>query len=263
MEQNLKVVIFCGGQGLRIREVADDVPKPLVCVGGEPVLVHLMRYYAHYGYRDFVLCVGYRSELIRRYFSSQDGARWSTQSNQLILRSAPPAPWRITFVDSGLEASIGQRLLAAREVLADDQVFLANYADGLTDLHLPSYVDRAIATGATATFLAVRPNLTYHFVESEPGGRVVRMGPIASQLWINGGYFVLRRQLFDVLRDGEDLVEEPFRRLLQAGQLRVHQHHGFYASLDTLKDKVMLDSLVATGQAPWQMWRSLEVEARA
>jgi glucose-1-phosphate cytidylyltransferase len=263
MAATLKVVIFCGGQGLRIREVADDVPKPLVCIGGEPVLIHLMRYYAHFGYRDFVLCIGYRGDAIRGYFSRQEGAISGQSPDTILLTLAQPAPWRVTFVDSGVDASIGERLLAARSVLDDADVFLANYADGLTDLHLPSYVGEAISSGATATFIAVRPNLTYHFVESDADGRVVRMGPIASELWINGGYFVFRRELFDSMRDGEDLVEEPFRRLIGAGQLRVHRYGGFYASLDTLKDKVMLDGLVASGKAPWELWRSLPAVLKA
>jgi len=256
----VKVVIFCGGQGLRIREASEVAPKPMVPIGSRPVLWHVMKYYAHFGFTDFVLCLGYKAEAIKHFFLTYSEA----MANDFVLSDGGASVhllrtdihnWNITFVDTGLRSSIGERLRAVRDHLADEELFLANYGDTLTDADLPAIIDRAQEAEVTASFLAVRPNYSFHVVSMRSDGRVRAMHDVRrSDIWINGGYFVLRREILDQLRPGEDLVEEPMQRLLAQGQVLAQQHNGFWAPMDTLKDKQRLESLHESGEAPWQLW---------
>jgi glucose-1-phosphate cytidylyltransferase len=239
----MKVVLFCGGQGLRLREYSDAVPKPMAIIGNRPLLWHLMRYYAHYGHTDFILCVGWKGRVIRDYF------RHNPQNTD-------GTPWNLTFVDSGVRANVGQRLKAAQPYLESEEEFLANYADGLSDVHLPELIDFAHGHGGVATFLAVRPKQSSHVVEVDASGRVCSIERLAeSKTWINGGYFLLRREIFDYMHDGDELVEKPFQRLIAAGQLFSMKHEGFWDCMDTYKEKQMLDDIVARGDAPWEVWK--------
>lgn len=239
----MKVVLFCGGQGLRLREYSDAVPKPMAIIGNRPILWHVMRYYAHFGHTDFILCVGWKGRVIREYFQRNPQTTEST-------------PWNITLVDTGVNANVGQRLKAAQPYLDGDPEFLANYADGLSDLHLPDMIDFAHQHTGIATFLAVKPKQSSHVVEVDPAGRVCSIERLAeSKTWINGGYFVLRREIFDYMHEGEELVEKPFQRLIQAGQLYSMRYEGFWDCMDTYKEKQMLDDIVARGNAPWEVWK--------
>ena len=258
----MKVVLFCGGLGLRIRESDESLPKPMTQIGPRPILWHLMKYYAHFGVTDFVLCLGHRADAIKHYFLNYD----ESASNDFILTrggasvemlSTDIADWRITFVDTGVSANIGQRLCAARQHLQGEEVFLANYADGLSDLHLPSYVERSARSGKAATFLCVKPNLSLHAVSLDKDGRVRRFAAISeTDLRINGGFFVFRQDIFDYIKPGEELVEEPFERLISANQLVAHSYDGFFSAMDTFKDKQKLEELYLSGRAPWQVWRN-------
>jgi glucose-1-phosphate cytidylyltransferase len=256
----VKVVIFCGGQGLRMREVSETVPKPMVPIGTRPVLWHVMKYYAHFGFTDFVLCLGYKAEAIKRFFLTYNEA----MANDFVLTNGGAEvhllrtdihDWNITFVDTGLRASIGERLHAVRHLLHDDEFVLANYGDTLTDADLPTMIDRARDERVMASFLAVRPNYSFHVVSMGTDDRVKEMRDVTrSDIWINGGYFVLRRDFLDQLRPGEELVEEPFRRLFGAGKVLAQRHEGFWAPMDTLKDQQCLETLHEDGQAPWELW---------
>ena len=256
----MKVVIFCGGQGLRMREASEVVPKPMIPVGPRPVLWHVMKYYAHFGFTDFVLCLGYKAEVIKDFFLNYDEAL----SNDFVLSEGGASVhllktdihnWNITFVDTGLQAKIGERLRAVRHLLRDDELVLANYGDTLTDADLPAMIARARDEQAMASFLAVRPNYSFHVVSMGDDGRVREMRNVmGSDIWINGGYFILRREFLDQLRPGEDLVEEPLQRLLPAGKVLAQRHEGFWAPMDTLKDQQWLESLHESGDAPWQIW---------
>jgi glucose-1-phosphate cytidylyltransferase len=262
----MKVVIFCGGLGMRLREAGEDMPKPMVPIGSRPILWHLMKYYAHYGHKDFILCLGYRSDAIKKFFLNYE----ETSSNDFVLSNGGRdielmnrdiSDWRITFADTGINSNIGQRLMAVRNYLRGEDTFLANYADGLTDMHLPSVIERFEAGGKIANFVSVRPNLTFHAVASNPDGGVREIKPVMeTDLRVNGGYFLFRRQIFDYMRPGEELVIEPFERLIAADQLATHRHDGFTASMDTFKDKQGLDELYSKGRAPWEVWRK-EVKA--
>ena len=256
----MKVVIFCGGLGMRLREVGEDIPKPMVPIGHRPILWHLMKYYAHYGHTDFVLCLGYRGDVIKKYFLNYE----ETGSNDFVLTGGGReielmnrdiSDWRITFADTGVNANIGQRLLAVRKYLVGEQTFLANYADGLTDMHLPSAIERFHERGKIGNFVSIRPNLSFHAVAGMPDGRVSAIRPVReTDLRINTGYFMFRSEIFDYMRPGEELVEEPFQRLIAADQLHAYAYDGFTASMDTFKDKQHFDELYAKGKAPWEVW---------
>ncbi len=256
----MKVVIFCGGQGLRMREASDTVPKPMVPIGNRPVLWHVMKYYAHFGFTDFVLCLGYKAEVIKHFFLTYNEALTndfvlSEGGAKVELLRTDIQDWNITFVDTGLNACIGERLRAVRSLLQDDDLFLANYGDTLTDADLGALIERTREAGAAASFLAVRPNYSFHVVSMDADGVVDAIDDVTrSGMWINGGYFVLSAELLDSLRPGEELVEEPFRRLLADGRLLANRHEGFWAPMDTLKDKQLLEALHESGHAPWQLW---------
>ncbi|HET9636071.1 MAG TPA: glucose-1-phosphate cytidylyltransferase [Gemmatimonadaceae bacterium] len=258
----MKVVIFCGGLGMRLREAGDDIPKPMVPIGHRPILWHLMKYYAHYGHKDFILCLGHRADAIKRFFLNYEetGSNDFVLSNggrQIDLMNRDISDWRITFADTGVNANIGERLLAVRRYLRDDEMFLANYADGLTDMHLPTVVERFKREGKIGNFVSVRPNLSFHAVSVRPDGSVAEIKPVMqTDLRINTGFFLFRREIFDYITPGEELVREPFDRLIAAGQLFAHSYDGFTMSMDTFKDKQHFEELWSKGRAPWEVWRS-------
>ena len=260
----MKVVLFCGGMGLRLRELGDIVPKPMVPVGDRPILWHVMRYYAHFGHADFVLCLGYRAGAIKEYFLNhrQTLSRDFVLSHglEMELVSSDIDQWNIRFIDTGVRASIGQRLGAVRRHLENDEMFLANYGDVLTDAPLNELVDDFRSRGKLAAFLSVRPtNYTFHVVRMKDDHLVDRLDNIAdADLRVNGGYFVFRREIFDYMQPGEDLVEAPFRRLAEAGQLVAYRYDGFWAPMDTLRDVSSLESMVASGNPPWAVWQDTE-----
>jgi glucose-1-phosphate cytidylyltransferase len=256
----VKVVLFCGGLGTRLKEHSDTIPKPMVEIGYRPLMWHLMRYYAHFGVKEFILCLGYRGDYIKKYFLNY--VEWL--SNDFEMRSGGREiklfnndidDWTISFVDTGLQSNIGQRLLAVREHLEGEEMFMANYTDGLCDLDLNWYLDYFCRSGKIASFLSVRPSLTFHVVSSDDQGQVTNIQPqTKAGIWINGGFFILKKQIFDYIQDGEELVEEPFARLIEQGQLLTHKHTGFFASIDTLKEKMMFDDMYARGETPWALW---------
>lgn len=258
----MKVVIFCGGLGMRLREYADNIPKPMVPIGYRPVLWHVMKYYAHFGHKDFILCLGYRSDAIKQYFLHYDECvsndfSLSKGGKDLQLFNSDIHDWNITFAETGMHSNVGQRLKAVEKYLAGEEMFLANYADGLTDLSLPRLIEYSREHGKIATFVSAKPNLSYHVVSAGSDGVVNEIKPIQdSTLRINSGYFVLKQEIFKYMQNGEELVLAPFQRLIREKQLMAYEHRGFYASMDTFKDKQQLDDLYARGDAPWVVWNS-------
>lgn len=256
----MKVIIFCGGLGLRLREYSENVPKPLVPIGNAPVMWHLMKYYSHYGHKDFILCLGYKGEAIKRFFLEYHEALssdfvLSDGGRRVDLLSRDFGDWRITFADTGAKSLIGERLRAVREHVKGQEIFLANYADGLSDLDLDRHIDRFVKSNKTACFVSVPPTATCHLVETDNQSRVVRINhAFASNKWINGGYFILRERIFDYINPGEDLVNEPFHRLIQEGELITYKHSGFWACMDTFNERQQLEDLWSKGNPPWQVW---------
>ena len=258
----MKVVLFCGGLGMRLRDHAENIPKPLVRVGNMPILWHVMKYYAHFGHTDFILCLGYQAEAIKHYFlnysecTSNDFVL-SNGGKNIELLNSDIQNWRIHFVNTGARSNIAQRLKLVQKFLKGEEEFLANYADGLTDLPLPDVIDYFHRKGKIGTLVNVRPNLSYHFVSVKNGGTVTAIKDIqGSNIRINGGYYVFKKEIFDYLDDESDLVEKPFQRLIGDGELTTYRYDGFWAAMDTFKDKQLLDDMYAAGNVPWQVWKT-------
>ena len=248
-----------------MREEPRPVPKPMVVIGYRPLLWHLMKYYSFYGHNDFVLCLGYGADVIKEAFLNYN----ECLSNDFVLSGGGKTiellrkdieDWRVTFVDTGQNASVGQRLLRVRKFVENEEIFLANYADGLSDLPLPRMIDFFRASGKVACFVGVTPTASFHQVSLGSDGVVKEIAHIArSGSMINGGFFVFRREVFDYIRQGEDLVDEPFHRLIGEKQLIAYPHTGFWACMDTFKEKQHLEDLHASGRAPWQVWTNSDL----
>jgi len=257
----MKVVLFCGGQGMRLREYSEEVPKPMVPVGYRPLLWHLMKYYAHFGHNDFILCLGHRADAIKQFFLNYEEAVsndfvLTEGGTKKVLLASDIDDWTITFVDTGVHSEIGERLRRVRQHVDGEEMFLANYADGLTDLDLNAYVEECKKRGQIGSFLAVRPPQSYHVATVDERDNAVALGPIAgADLWLNGGYFAFRNEIFDYIEEGEDLVAEPFHRLIADDQLYAHRFSGFWSPMDTFKEKQYLDGLYEAGPAPWALWK--------
>jgi glucose-1-phosphate cytidylyltransferase len=263
----MKVVLFCGGLGLRLRDYADHIPKPMVPVGYRPILWHVMKYYAHFGHRDFVLCLGYRGDLIKQYFLTYNECLsndfvFSQGGKDLKLANSDIHDWNITFADTGINANVGQRLRAVEKYVSGEDLFLANYCDGLTDLNLTTYLEYARKQNTVATFASVRPSLSYHVVRTAASGLVTDIKELTSaDIRINGGLFVFRREIFKYLNPGEELVMQPFQRLIQEKQLAAYEYDGYFAAMDTFKDKQQLDDQYERGNAPWEVWKKANAES--
>jgi len=256
----MKVVLFCGGLGTRIREYPEPVPKPMITIGYRPILWHVMKYYAYHGHKDFILCLGYKADVIKNYFLNYDECVsnnfvLSQGGKELRLMNSDIHDWNITFVDTGIHAKVGQRLKAVEKYLEGESAFLANYSDGLSDLPLTQYIDSFLATDKVGSFLAISPPYSSHVVSFD-GDVVNGVGPISGAgLWINGGFFIFRNSIFQYMRDGEELVEQPFERLIRAEQLGAHKYGGYWSCMDTFKDRQQLDDLYTRGEAPWELWK--------
>lgn len=256
----MKVVIFCGGLGMRMRSGGDSAPKPMMTIGDRPVLWHVMRYYAHFGHNEFILCLGYGARAVKDYFLNYQ----ETHSNDFVLTkggeqiellSSDISEWRVTFVDTGIDTAIGERLRRVRRYLDDDEVFLANYGDVLTDAPLNDLIGRLLATDAAGSLLAVAPQDSFHVVDIGDDSRVAGFTPVARMnMRINGGYFVLRQDIFDYLHEGEDLVMNACVRAAADGRMLAIPYDGFWAPMDTLKERNALEERHRTGNCPWAVW---------
>jgi glucose-1-phosphate cytidylyltransferase len=256
----MKVVIFCGGYGVRMGEETRRIPKPMIEIGGRPILWHIMRYYSMWGHDEFILCLGYKSEVVKQFFLSYNGALLNdfvldrdADSTKLELLSRDLDKWRITFVDTGLNATIAERLKAVEAYLGDDEMFLATYGDGLTDAPLPHVIEAFESSGKMAQFLSVRPQFNAHMVSTDEEGNVLAVKDLStSNIRINGGFMVLRREVLDLIEPGHELVEETFERLIARRELVAYPYEGFFGPMDTIKDRQRLETLNDSGEAPWR-----------
>lgn len=261
----MKVVLFCGGLGTRLKEYSETIPKPMVEIGYRPIIWHLMRYYAHFGHNDFILCLGYRGDYIKKYFLNYDEClsndfMLANGGREVFLYNSDISNWTITFVETGLHTNIGQRLRAVEKYLEGEEVFMANYSDGLSDLHLPQYIDHFYRQNKIASFLSVRPSQSFHHVDYDEDGLVTGIEAIdRGNFWINGGFFVFKRAIFDYIHDGEELVVEPFQRLIAQQELVTYRNPGFWACMDTFKEKRLFDDMHARGEMPWAIWESYDL----
>ena len=256
----MKVVLFCGGLGMRMRDGVSTAPKPMAMIGDRPLLWHVMRYYAHFGHTDFVLCLGYGASAVKDFFLNYD----ETRSNDFTLEGAHRqvklfktdiSNWRITFVDTGLHSAIGERLRRVRRFVEDEEMFLANYADVFTNAPLPDMIARFAATDAVVSLLAVPPMSSHHVVDVGENGLVTQVTPVRDlRQWENGGYFVIRPEIFNHLYENEDLVEDAIVRLVAQGRVLGYPHKGYWSPADTVKERAQLEEMYNRGDCPWMIW---------
>jgi glucose-1-phosphate cytidylyltransferase len=255
----MKVVLFCGGAGMRLRGYADDVPKPMVHIGTRPILWHLMKYYAHFGHKDFILCLGDKGNVIKDYFLNYDESVsndfiWSQGGKKVSLLNRDIDDWTITFVETGALATIGERLKTVEPFLDGEELFLANYGDGLSDLPLTDMLETFRRSNAVASLVLVQPTASFDIVSTGPGGAVTGIRAVnGSDIWINGGFFALRKDIFRHINPGDELVREPFQRLIEKRALLAYTYAGFWQCMDTFKDKQRLEDLNQSA-APWKVW---------
>jgi len=258
----MKVVLFCGGFGMRLHPSTENTPKPLVSVGGKPVLLHLMKYYSYFGHKDFILCLGYKGYEIKKFFLNYDECLsgdfiLSNGDKRQKLFKSDINDWKITFAETGLTSPLGDRLKKVEKYLDDEEIFLANYADGLTDLYLPNLIDYFRKRNKIACIITVKPSVVFHYVSSDKNNHVTGLCQLnQTPMRINGGFFVFNKQIFDYIKPGEDLVYEPFQRLMKDRQLISYKYDGFWASLDTYKDKQRLDELASKNSSFWEIWNN-------
>jgi glucose-1-phosphate cytidylyltransferase len=256
----MKVVLFCGGLGMRMRDGVHTGPKPMAMIGDRPMMWHVMRYYAHFGHTEFVLCLGYGASYVKDFFLTYD----ETRSNDFVLDGGARevklfktdiSDWRITFVDTGLNSPIGERLRRVRRFVDGEPMFLANYADVFTDAPLPDMIKRFEASSAVASLLAVPPQSSHHVVDVAEDGLITRVTPVRDlRQWENGGYFVLRPEIFDYLGEGEDLVEDALPRLIAPRRVLAYPYKGYWSPADTVKERAQLEEMYHQGRCPWMVW---------
>ena len=257
----MKVVLFCGGLGMRLYPSTENIPKPMVVVGERPILWHLMKYYSYYGHKEFILCLGYKGEEFKKFFLNYDEClsndfTLSNGGKKRKLLKTDIEDWKITFANTGLHTNIGQRLKAVEKYLEEDEVFLANYSDAVTDMPLPNIIDFFNERGKTGCFMSVKPFDTYHIIYSDSNGFVKDISSIGeSNVKINGGFFVFKKEIFNYIKEGDDLVNEVFKRLIEKNQLVAYNYDGFWGNMDTYKDKQKLDELALNDKAPWEIWK--------
>jgi len=247
---------------MRLREFSESIPKPMVPIGYRPIMWHVMKYYAHFGHKDFILCLGHGADAVKRYFLQYDECLsndfvLSQGGKQIDLISSDIQDWNITFAYTGVNSNIGQRLKAVEKYLEGEEVFLANYSDGLTDMHLPSQIDHFLAFDKMASCICVTPPLSYHIVSFGNDDYIEKIeGMSRTNMRVNGGYFIFKKDIFRYINPEEELVVEPFQRLIKEGLLVGYKHDGYWECMDTFKDKQRLDEMYARGEAPWEIWKS-------
>src|SRR3974390_714372 len=253
----MKVVLFCGGLGTRIREYSENIPKPMVPIGHQPILWHVMQYYSQYGHQDFILCLGYKANVVKEYFLNYKHASnfdcvVSDFGKKVEILGERPPNWNVTLVDTGTWRNIGERLVAIKHLVKDEEIFLANYSDGLSDVPLWHMIHKFKKSGKVACFIPVPPPLSFHLAEFDEQGVMRKLrSSQESEMWINGGYFIFRNKIFDYIQDGEELVHEPFARLIAEKQLMAYKYEGFWRAMDTLRDRQLLEEMVERGEMPW------------
>ena len=256
----MKAVILAGGLGTRISEETHLKPKPMIEIGGKPILWHIMKTYSFYGINDFIICCGYKGNVIKEYFSSyflqNSDITFDLSNNEIEIHSLKSEPWKVTLADTGEFTMTGGRLKRVRPYLRDDEPFCFTYGDGLADIDIPALINFHMAHGRLATVTSVLQPSRYGVL-----GRVgfevrtVDEKPIDQGAWINGGYFVLSPKVLDLIEgDGTPWELEPMSQLASLGQLCAFEHKGFWHSMDTLRERVALEALWNSGSPPWKRW---------
>jgi len=258
----MKVVILAGGLGSRLSEETESKPKPMVEIGGKPILWHIMKIYSHYGFNDFIICCGYKGHLIKEYFANyflhNSDITVDIKQNQLTIHDSHAEPWKITLVDTGPNTMTGGRIKRIQKYIGNE-TFMVTYGDGVADVDIPKLVEFHKSNKKCATVTAVRPLGRFGaLILSEDMNKVLsfREKPKEEGGWINGGFFVFEPKIFDyIAEDKTHLEAEPLENLAKTGQLASYKHEGFWRPMDTLRDKNELERLYESGNAPWITWK--------
>jgi glucose-1-phosphate cytidylyltransferase len=262
----MKTVILCGGYGTRIRDVAEDIPKPMIPIGGKPILWHIMKTYANFGHTDFVLCLGYKSEVIKDFFinyeyrSADISIKLGKKPEQIVSDASPDENgWQIIMAETGIKAMTGARVRRIKKYIGEDTMFMLTYGDGVGDIDIEALVKFHKSHGKMVTLTGVRPPGRFGELGIADDGTTItgfNEKPQASGGLINGGYFVCNKEFLDILSDAEDLVleQEPIKKLIECGELKVFEHYGFWQPMDTSREYSLLNELYNNNQAPWVKW---------
>lgn len=260
----MKTVILCGGYGTRIRDVADDIPKPMISIGGYPIIWHIMKSYASFSHKEFILCLGYKGAVIKDFFLN-----YETHTRDLTVQlgaaksveyhtNHEETDWKVTLAETGLNAMTGARVRSIKKYIGDDEHFMLTYGDGLGDVDLDALVRFHKEHGRILTVTGVRPPGRFGELGTDASGQVIEFNekPQASGGRISGGFFVCRKEIFEYLGGGDELVfeQEPVRQLVRDGQMMVYEHDGFWQPMDTYREYSLLNKLYQAGKAPWVRW---------
>jgi len=255
----MKVVIFCGGKGTRLREETEYKPKPMVSIGEEPILWHIMKTYSEFGFKDFILCLGYKQEVIRDYFLNYEYMNNDFTVNlhsqkKIASHSKHKEDWNVTLVDTGLETKKGTRLKMVEQYIKDDS-FMLTYGDGVGNVDIGKLVDCHKQSKKIATFTGVHPISRFAVVEHDKKGEIVGWSEKkVLEGYINAGFFVLNKEIFNYLNDDCELEEEPMKQLAEERQVTMYKHEGFWQCMDTYRDNLFLRGMWEKGNAPWKIW---------
>lgn len=257
----MKVVILAGGKGTRISEESRLKPKPMIEIGGMPILWHIMKIYSHYGYREFIVCCGYKGQKIKEYFTHffvrQADSTFVLRDRQVIVHEKNIEPWKVTLANTGLETMTAGRILKVRDYIDGDE-FLLTYGDGVSDVDINAVVDFHHRNGRIATITTVQPEGRFGAIKINPDTNQVegfKEKARADSVWVNAGFMVFNTKVFDYLGDGSMMLETaPFEKLAEDGQMAAYRHNGFWSPMDTMRDKEYLEGLWENGTAPWKRW---------
>lgn len=256
----MKVVLLAGGFGTRISEESDIKPKPMIEIGGKPILWHIMKLYSSYGFNDFIICTGYKSYVIKEYFSNyflhMSDVTFDMSDNSMTVHNQNAEPWKVTIVDTGLETMTGGRIKRIQQYIGNDS-FMVTYGDGVSDVNLEQLVKSHKKHGKIGTMTAVQPAGRFGALDLDNNNKVLafKEKPKGDGAWINGGFFIFNNEIFNYIEDDETVFERtPLESISKKGELFVYKHEGFWQPMDTLREKHKLEDLWSTGNAPWKVW---------
>lgn len=258
----MKVLILAGGYGTRLSEETQLLPKPMVEIGGKPILWHIMKTYSHYGFNDFIILCGYKGFVIKEYFAHyflhHADVTFNIANNSMEVHNNPSEPWSVTLLDTGIDTMTGGRILKAKPYIKKGEPFMLTYGDGVTDIDINELIKYHKSHGKYATMTSSQPEGRFGALDVVNGGKVSAFveKPRGDGSWINAGYFVCEYSVFDYINNGEQTIWErsPLEKLAGEGQLYTYKHNGFWRPMDTLRDKNTLDELWRSGKAKWKVW---------
>ena len=257
----MKVVILAGGKGTRISEESQMKPKPMVEIGGKPILWHIMKLYSYYGFHEFVICCGYKGQMIKEYFIhyyvNQSDSTFLLQNKEIVVHKVSTEPWKVTLANTGLSTLTAGRILKIRDYIGKDEEFFLTYGDGVSDVNIPALLKFHHEHGKIATITATQPEGRFGAIKIDGDGIIESFKEKArkDQSWVNAGFMVLNKEVFDYLGDGSEMLEaSPFERMAAEGQMAAYSHPGFWSPMDTVHDRDYLEKLWDSGEAPWKVW---------